>query len=163
MGNHYLPRSYLDGFTCRDTKRLWVYVRGEGRKFQSQPKSVANENDFYSPEIESTLANEIEAPANEVLMKIRDRVEIAPDEKRILAIYIMTLWKRVPRGLERFNEMAPQIAANTLMRFNDEIAESIRLRPDRADSLKNLQRMLIANESPAKFTLKNRPPRLVVH
>ena len=35
MGNHYLPRSYLDGFTCRDTKRLWVvpvtFLRYESR------------------------------------------------------------------------------------------------------------------------------------
>ena len=140
MGNHYLPRYYLDGFTSPDTNRLWVYVKGEGRKFQSQPKSVANETDFYSPEIESALANEIEAPANAVLKKIRERVEISPDEKRSLAVYIMTLWKRVPRGLERFNEMAPQIAENRLSRFNDEIAESIHLNPNREDLLRDWQR-----------------------
>lgn len=82
MGNHYVPRYYLKGFSQDDGKSICAYDKNERRCFATQVKSIANETDFYSPEVEEYLANSIEAPANGVLKKIRDRIEISADDKK---------------------------------------------------------------------------------
>ena len=72
MGDHYVPARYLANFTA-PTGKLYVYEKATSQKFDSQPKSVANEKDFYSRETENYLANIIEPPANEVIAKIMKR------------------------------------------------------------------------------------------
>ena len=57
MGDHYVPRYYLKGFTKDDGKRIWVYDKNERRSFATQVQSIANETAFYSPEVERYLAN----------------------------------------------------------------------------------------------------------
>ncbi len=52
MGDHYVPRYYLKGFSQNDGKTIYVYDKTERRSFKTQVKSIANETDFYSPEVE---------------------------------------------------------------------------------------------------------------
>lgn len=110
MGHHYLPQYYLRGFSRENL--VWVHDRIESRSFASQPKTIANENNLYTEELENQLANEIEGPANPILDKVRDLQPITDEEKRLLATYLFVLWKRVPRARERFAAGLPTVAAS---------------------------------------------------
>ena len=106
MGDHYVPQYYLKGFS-RDGKRLWAFDKEGRRAFATQVKSIANETDFYSPDVESQLANEVEGPGNEVLDAIRSRTVISQSHKRVLAAYMVCMLKRVPRTKDWVRELAP--------------------------------------------------------
>lgn len=108
MGDHYVPKYYLKGFSQNDGKTIYVYDKTERRCFATQVKSIANETDFYSPEIEKYLSNIIETPANDVLKKIREKVAISANEKQILSAYMTCMMKRVPKGKEKLKELAPR-------------------------------------------------------
>tara|TARA_B100000959_G_C14989675_1_gene627219 strand:+ start:3700 stop:3900 length:201 start_codon:yes stop_codon:yes gene_type:complete len=66
MGDHYIPQQYLRGFLSSKDKRIWVFEKGPSKPFLSKERKIANENNYYSPEIEVYLANAIETPANAV-------------------------------------------------------------------------------------------------
>jgi predicted DNA-binding transcriptional regulator AlpA len=110
MGDHYVPQYYLKGFSQNNGKSIWVYDKEEGIKFPAQVKSIANITGFYSSDVEQYLANTIEGPANTVLMKIRQFEQIDQKDKEILSEYMAVMIKRVPKGLQRLEEMAPSIS-----------------------------------------------------
>ena len=116
MGDHYVPRYYLKGFSQNDGKTIYVYDKTDHRCFGTQVKSIANETNYYSPQVEAYLANTIEAPANDVLKKIRDRVKISINEKQILSAYMTCMIKRVPKGKEKLKN-AMQTDLNELQRI----------------------------------------------
>ncbi len=108
MGDHFLPRFYLKAFAKPREVCLWVYEKGK------KPKSlpickIANENELYG-DIEPWLANEVEAPANDVISKIRNYEPISKIEKSILSAYIYVMYKRVPSGYRRYCNQAPFIS-----------------------------------------------------
>ena len=109
MGDHYVPKYYLKGFSTDNGKRILVYDKNEGQKLPTQVKSIANITGFYSREVEQYLANTIEGPANTVLKKIRNREQIKPRDKEILSEYMAVMIKRVPKGKKQLDEMAPSI------------------------------------------------------
>lgn len=119
MGDHYVPRYYLKGFSQNDGKTIYVYDKTDRRCFVTQVKSIANETDFYSPEVEEYLANTIETPANRILNKIREKVAISVIDKQILSAYIICMMKRVPEGKKRFNELAPGTAETIRQKLDD--------------------------------------------
>jgi len=121
MGDHYVPQYYLKGFSNREGKKIWVYDKKETRKFPTQVKSIAKITGFYSPEVEQYLADTIEAPANKVIRKIRNRVHITEYDKGILAEYMAVMMKRVPKGKERLREYAPSITK----KLSQEICEQL--------------------------------------
>jgi len=149
INDHYVPRYYLEGFTRPNTKEIWTYIKGEKRKFISQPKSVGGENNFYSREVDRLLTHQVEAPAHKILKKIRDRVEISQEEKNVFSIYILVMSKRVPNGLRRFKEMAPQVLENLRADLSAEYEKFIADNPDRIQAAK--KRRLEAEEMLAVF------------
>jgi len=72
MGHHYIPQYYLKGFTSSDDDMIWVYEKGGSLKYRANVKIIAQKPNYYSPEVERYLANNIEDPANSVIKKIRD-------------------------------------------------------------------------------------------
>jgi len=111
MGKHYIPRYYLSGFTQNSSPPLiWVYEKGSSRVFATQIKNVACETYYFPDNFETYLANQIEAPANIVLRKIKKREMITAKDKITLSNYMIVLWKRVPEGKERLKEKAPKIS-----------------------------------------------------
>lgn len=136
MGYHYITKYYLSGFTQKaNPSLLWVYEKGS-RSIRSLPYNVvAQGNRFYSDEVESYLANEIEAPANNVLRKIRDLKLISFKEKIILSKYIAVLWKRVPQAKERLKSSAPKISNNLMRDINAKLDDLKRKYPNKADLL----------------------------
>lgn len=121
MGKHYVPQYYLEGFTLPGSNSLWAYEKRTGQKFYTQIKNIANITKFYPSEVEQYLANRIEGPANKIIDKIRSRHQINEDDKKILAKYMVVMWKRVPRGIERMKEMTPEIAQEISEEYNREL------------------------------------------
>lgn len=155
MGHHYIPQYYLEGFTSLESKQIWVYEKNGPLKFPTFVKSTANENKYYSQEVETYLANEIEAPANAVIKKLRNREQITNEDKMILSIYMVVMLKRVPESKRRMREMAPGVAEKIRVKWEKETSELITINPDQEDELKH--RLKELKESQEKFL--NDPPK----
>lgn len=149
MGHHYIPQYYLEGFSLLESKKVWVYEKNGPLKFQTIVKSTANENKYYSQEVEKYLANEIEAPANAVIKKIRNREKITNEDKMILSIYMVVMLKRVPESKLRMKAMAPSVAKKIQAKWDKETDELIKINPDQEDELR--QRLKELKESQEKF------------
>ncbi len=125
MGQHYIPKYYLEGFTEFPTSsNIWVYEKGSNRIFKTAIKTIANENNRWPKSVEEYLADQIEAPANLVLDRIRNRQPISQIDMDTLSAYMVIMLQRVPKGLERTKTKAPEVLDKV---FNDVKAEITRL------------------------------------
>jgi hypothetical protein len=161
MGDHYIPKYYLKGFTQNESESIYAFDKAEKKCFLTQPKSVANETDYYSQQVEAYLSEKIEFPANDVIRKIRDQNPITPDDKLKLAIYMLCMIKRVPEGKNFFNNLAPSAAKSVREHLSKEINLNSNLASERMDWLKKrteeINEMLntFVNDPPKEFWLKN--------
>ena len=164
MGHHYLPQYYLKGFSETDDNMLWAYEKVSGKKFNTQIKSLANINDFYSQETEQYLANDIEGPANEVLDKIRSRHSINENDKHTFAQYMAVMWKRVPRGKEDLKKKAPRIADGISKKLNSDLDNAIAKDHQNAELIEKRRKEIddivstYAANPPKDIWLENIPP-----
>ena len=164
MGDHYIPQYYLKGFASSGNDMVWVYEKGGLLKFQSQIKNIAHETDYYSPEVERYLANEIEDPANSVIKKIRDRKQLTQSEKEKLAIYMVVMLKRVPQSKIRMKKMAPAVAQSLQQKWDKEISKLILENPSQTDLFEKRRAEIKANLNkysknlPKDFWLELIPP-----
>jgi len=164
MGNHYIPQYYLKGFSQNDGKQIWVYDKNIGIKFQTQIKSTANISGLYSNEIEQYLANEIEEPANAVLMKIRNQNQINNEDKKILSEYMVTMMKRVPTGKRRFEELAPSICKNLFNELDISLSKIAINSPEKIDLINTRKNEIggiltkFSNNFPDEAWFHNIPP-----
>jgi hypothetical protein len=142
MGDHYIPKFYLKGFA--DTSRIafiWVFRNGN-QPFITAIRKIAQEDNFYSKEIEQLLANEVEYPANKVIHKIRDQKSISQEEKFTLAKYMMVMWKRVPENKEWVKKKFPEISGPIFERFSKRLSELSELRPEKIEIIEKQRREL---------------------
>lgn len=140
MGDHYIPKYYLKGFSENEGKTIFVYDKIEKRCFATQVKSIANETGFYSPGIETYLSNDIEIPANKVLKKIRERLPILDNEKQALSAYMVCMIKRVPKGKETLKVLAPDVAESVNQEFNDILNIAAITNPDKNEIIEKHRR-----------------------
>ena len=155
MGEHYIPRYYLSGFTQKSKPPLiWVYEKGSSQVFATQIKNVGHETYYFPDNFETYLANEIETPANIVLRKIRERKIITAKNKIILSNYIVVLWKRVPESKERLKEEAPKISDEIKKKLFKKIEDFKIKNPCKANLLEKRRRK--AQDILEKF--KDSPP-----
>ena len=123
MGDHYVPRAYLDGFsTAEGRKQVCQYDKVTRRFVQVSIRKAAQSPRYYSPTAERELARVVEQPANKVLRLLRQEERIQPADRYPLALYIGTLLKRVPKHRHRAQEMAPSVLTDVKL----ELAEAIR-------------------------------------
>jgi hypothetical protein len=132
MGDHYVPKYYLKGFSKDEGKTIWVYDKQESRKFSTQVKNVATETRFYTPRIEEYLANDIERQANKVLRKIRGRNKITVDDKKILSEYMVVMMKRVPQSQERIKNHMPSSVKKITQEYDDMFRMAASMQPEKA-------------------------------
>lgn len=164
MGHHYIPQYYLEGFSSLDTNMVWVYEKNGPLKFQTTVINTANEKNYYGQEVENYLSKEIEGPANSVINKIRNRVNISNEDKMTLAIYMVVMLKRVPQSKLRMREMAPDVANKLQAKWDDETNQLIRTNQDqeeyyrkRLNELKENQEKFL-KDPPKDFWLALIPP-----
>lgn len=164
MGDHYVPRYYLKGFSHNNGKTIYVYDKTERRCFATQVKSIANETDFYSPAVEEYLANIIETPANDVLKKIRKRVAISAYEKQILSAYMTCMMKRVPKGKEKLKELASGTAEAVRQKIDILLNVAAAEQPDKNEFIEKRRAEIgeiidkYAKDPPKEIWLTNLPP-----
>lgn len=137
MGQHYIPKFYLDGFTDLSSK-IYQYEKGSKEILPTSTKSVANENHRWPQKIENYLSSQVEGPANPIISKIRNREIITQQEKETLSTYMVVMLKRVPRGLERAREQAPKVIESVFSNLKDDIIRLIREHPSKTDKLQKI-------------------------
>lgn len=145
MGDHYIPQYYLRGFSSPDDNMVWVYEKNGTLKFQTQVKNIGHETNYYSSEVETYLANQIEDPANSVIKKIRNREKITTADRGKLATYMVVMLKRVPQSKIRMNEMAPSVAEKQQAKWDEEINQKITEDPAQEEFLKKRKEEIKAN------------------
>jgi hypothetical protein len=133
MGEHYVPRYYLRGFSQDAGKMIWAYDKQQRRNFSTQISKVANERGMYGAEMESRLANEIEGPANPVLDKVRTRQSINEKEKAILARYIAVMLYRVPESRNLVKKRAPLTAQQFYRELDQQLSAIGHANPEKRD------------------------------
>lgn len=164
MGHHYIPQYYLKGFTPPDNDMIWVYEKGGSLKYSANIKKIAQKTNYYSPELERYLANEIENPANSVIKKIRDRKQLTQSEKEKLAIYMVVMLKRVPQSKIRMKKTAPVVAQSLQQKWDKEISKLILENPSQTDLFEKRRTEIKANlekyskNLPKDFWLELIPP-----
>ncbi|MDY0042656.1 MAG: DUF4238 domain-containing protein [Desulforhabdus sp.] len=143
MGDHYIPQFYLRGFTeAPEVDLVWVYRKGGEEPFKTSIRNIAQENQFYSPETEKYLANEIEWPASKIIQKIRGQRPITHEDKVTLSKYMVVMWKRVPRCKRWVTDKAPEIMAPVFDRFDNELAELGKQNPSKIDLVERRRKEL---------------------
>jgi hypothetical protein len=80
MGHHYVPQFYLKGFAIEGA--IWAHDKAAKKSFESTVKSVANENNLYTPTVEAFLTNQIETPTVPVLDRLRSGHSISEEQRR---------------------------------------------------------------------------------
>lgn len=159
MGNHYVPRYYLRGFSPGFGTKVWVYDRKERRKFETNIINIGHENNLYPDELEATLSEEIEGPANDVLDKIRNHQELTSKDKVSLSLYLVTLWKRVPEGKRRLRQRMPEISTKVGSGIHAEIERLIMDEPELREA--GLKRKEEVDEILARY--RENPPDAIWH
>ena len=144
MRDHYIPQYYLRGFTSPNDM-VWVYEKGGTLKFHPPVKNIGLKTNYYCPEVEEYLANQIETPANAVIKKIRNRTKITKADKEKLAIYMVVMLKRVPQSKIWVKQMAPGVARKLQNELDKEISESIKKDLSRTEFLENRKNEIRAN------------------
>ncbi len=73
MGNHYVPRYYLKGFSTLDNpEQVYLYRKGSTNSVRTNVINVGQENDLYPDELETKITQEVEEIAKPILEKIRN-------------------------------------------------------------------------------------------
>jgi hypothetical protein len=164
MGDHYIPQYYLKGFSGDGGKTVWVYDKSSRCRFATQVKSIANERGFYSPDVESYLADHVEEPAKPVLEKIRKRLQISTEDKQALSAYMICMMTRVPRGRERVKELAPAVAKEVREKIDGQLRAIALRQPERSDFIERRRSEIqtivdrYATDPPKALWLRNIPP-----
>jgi hypothetical protein len=131
MGNHYVPKFYLKGFTDKSqNNHIWVFQENK-LPFQTSVQNVAQENNFYSNEIEQVLANDVEEPAKEIINNVKNQKTISLEERTVLAKYLMALWKRVPKTKEFLQPKMSEIFNSILEQTEEKISKVELEQPDK--------------------------------
>jgi hypothetical protein len=105
-----VPQRYLRNFQIASNPgTIWTFDKVTREDKPIPIKAVAQETDFYEPEIEVKLNEIVEKPAHPVIDKLL-RAEIPTfAERELLALYIAVMIKRVPYRRERASSVLPQV------------------------------------------------------
>jgi hypothetical protein len=134
MGDHYLPRYYLKGF-LEDSRREKIcrYEKGKTQVITASLTKVAQENDLYSPELETYLNTEIEVPSKEILDKIRAFRKISPTEKLKFSEYIVVMMARIPEMRIKVGAWFEKIKEPAFDNFETDLIRMLTLHPDKKE------------------------------
>lgn len=142
MGDHYIPKYYLKQFADSTRKdSIWVFRNGN-LPFITAIRKIAQEDEFYSNQVEKLLANEVEDPVKKIFNKIQERKSISQDEKISFAKYMMVMWKRVPRTKEWMKMKSSEIMDPVFERFKKRLDELQLQNPEKTDFIEKQQKEL---------------------
>jgi len=136
--NHYVPAYYLSGFINPATQKIYMYFKSSKKVVPTTVQSAANELHYWSDDIETYLANEVENPANLVIEKIRNFQSITIQDKWQVARYIVSMLKRVPDGRERILSNAPEVLKQMMEKMKIDLEEAKTANPSEGSRIDKL-------------------------
>lgn len=108
MGHHYVQQAFLRQWEApTEPGLIWTYIRGVAEPRLLPIDGVAQSSGFYDDDVERDLACLVEGPTTSVLDMLRRGEELDAACRRLVAEYIVTTIKRVPRHRERGLQMLP--------------------------------------------------------
>lgn len=123
MGKHYVPQRYLEGFSVPGDERLiWMFDKLTLRWVPAAIKQVAQQRDYFPPEVELQLATLIEKPANRVIDALSNHQKLIDPERTILANYIAVMIMRVPRKRRKGYELVPSVLESIVEEIRDKLS-----------------------------------------
>jgi hypothetical protein len=126
MGKHYVPQEYLRGFaTSDDPDQIWMFDKVTARWSRAAIDKVAQERDYFTPEVEARLTAEVESPANIALKKLRRDNALSDADRRALAVYIAVMIKRVPGRRRKASALIPGALESTVAELRRDVTEAI--------------------------------------
>lgn len=124
MGKHYVPQEYLRGFSS-DPDRTAVWMFDKLTETWSNPaiKRIAQQRDYFAPEVETRLTQLVEFPGNGALNVLRSGE--LPDEAGggALLSYIAVMMMRVPRKRRQSLSLVPGSIDQVVDRTKQELLE----------------------------------------
>lgn len=124
IGQHYISKFYLGGFTIPGTEKLWVYDKNKPIPRKQSPRKVAKENHFYSVlgikginnVIEDNLAK-IESATAPIFQSLQnhDHQFDTPTERYVFGRFICFLAFRTPQFNRYFHIIAQNVAKTQLI------------------------------------------------
>jgi hypothetical protein len=142
--HHYVPKSYLAGFTPSGSvdDALWVHQVKTGKSRQSKPEACAFEREYYgltsSPEAYSALEShlaEIEGTGIEVVREIVAENKLpAGDRLSTLLDYVAVMSTRGPRSRDSFDAFLSEVNRKRLIIAKHYAAQARGEVPDKAST-----------------------------
>jgi hypothetical protein len=124
VGTRYVPQEYLRGFaTANDRDTIWMFDRRRRTWSRAAIDKVAQQREYFLPEIETILANEVETPGNRALNRLRAGRSIDAGDRRSLAIYVAIMTRRVPRRRRKAQELVPSTLRNMAAELRQELRD----------------------------------------
>lgn len=147
MGHHYVPRQHLRRFAIEgEEKCVWMYDK-QTRKFcQAGIASVAQEPDYYEPEIERSLAEVVEGPGKIAIDKLINCETVDNAIRSQLSLFFMIMLTRGPRQRRKSFAFAPEALANVLEETELDIKQWIKEEPKNTLARKRLEELKQARE-----------------
>jgi hypothetical protein len=133
---HYIPESYLKGFTDKQGS-LWVCERFKPIR-ESKPKLEANLPDYYTHadngERDETAENvlmQAESRAAQIVRKLANpQCKLTPEDAGRVVIFIAFMFARVPSWRENLDNVAAQVAPERIVKTASEKKEFYRIWAD---------------------------------
>lgn len=119
MGRHYVPKVYLRNFA--DGEQLWAFDRELQRNFPSHIDNLAQQNKYYSDELEDHFSKEIETPVESIFSAIRSKDQLSVEQRSMFSTFLSLQLKRVPEGKRRFHANFDRVADEVRNSTNSQI------------------------------------------
>jgi hypothetical protein len=123
MGKHYVTQEYLRGFSSSpDQPFIWMFDKIRRKWSHAAIDKVAQERDYYPPDIEGRLTREVELPGHQALNRLRSRQPLAANDRGAFAYYLAVLVMRVPTKRRKGHDLVPEVLGSTMAKAREEIA-----------------------------------------
>jgi hypothetical protein len=127
MGKHYVPQAHLRRFAINDRPDfVWMYDKKTRKFSQAVISKVAQEPDFYSPDVERALAKTVELPGNQCIDRLLRREKLDNAERTQLSLYMMIMATRGPRQRRKSVELIPEVLDGLVAETREWLESQIR-------------------------------------
>ena len=132
MGNHYVPKVYLRGFsTQEDDRYIFMYRKHTDHPVRTNLRNVAQQTDLYPQELETQFANSLETPTKPILHRILSHQQLTDLERSSFVVFIVATYRRVPIHLDMVSKIFHSETDTSYDRWENEIKELLVTRPDK--------------------------------
>ena len=109
--------------TTPDRSHVWLFDKKTCRWSHAAIAKVAQEPDYYAPDVERRLAIEVEAPGHRALDRLRRGETLDSSGRDAFAYYLAAMIMRVPRRRRKGEELFPKVLQSSLADTRRELAE----------------------------------------